>query len=338
MVFKVSAPRERVLDAMRGEKIDRIPVSSVTQVGVIAAMEKVGAFWPEAHTDPVKMANLGKALYKLTGLETARIPFCLTVQAEAFGCEIDLGTIEKTPAVKKSAFNTAGEVKMPSDFLSRGRIPAVMKATTHLKKNSSDLPIIVGIEGAYTLAGHIVGIESLLKWAIRQRDDITKVLEVTTRANIEYAKAVIDAGADVVCVADPSASPDLMSPKDFATFVKPKLTEVANAIKKKGAVGVLHICGGTLKIIKDMAETGFDSLSIEEKVDIVKAKEIIGPKPALIGNVAAAKILFSGTPESVRAEAKRAITAGVNVLAPGCGLPAPTPLENIQALVNAALT
>lgn len=327
-------PRDRVLSALRSEKVDRTPVSSVTQLGIIAAMEKTNAFWPEAHTDPVKMATLGSALYSLTGLEAARIPFCLTVQAEAFGCEIDIGNKEKTPSVKSSVFSAAGDVKIPQDFLERGRIPAVIEATKLIRKNTPNLPAIVGLEGPYTLAGHVVGIEKLLKWSLKQRDDVSKVVEVTAKANVDYIKALVDAGADVICVADPSASPELMSPKDFATFVKPRLTEVASTIRKKGAVGVLHICGGTLKILKDMAETGFDALSIEEKVDLTKAKEIIGDKPALVGNVAAARTIFMGTPDQVKAEAARALAACVNVLAPGCGLPAPTPLENIKALVE----
>ncbi len=331
-------PRNRVLNALRSEKVDRTPVSSVTQLGVIAAMEKTNAFWPEAHTDPVKMAALGSALYKLVGLEAARIPFCLTVQAEAFGCDIDIGDKEKTPSVKSAVFNAAGEVKVPQDFLTRGRIPAVIEATRLIRKNAPDLPAIVGMEGPYTLAGHVVGIEKLLKWSLKQRDDVSRVVEVTSKANIDYANALVDAGADVICVADPSASPELMSPKDFATFVKPRLVQVASAIRKKGAVGVLHICGGTLKILKDMAETGFDALSVEEKVDLVKAKEIIGAKPALVGNVAAAKTIFMGTPDQVKAEAARALSAHVDVLAPGCGLPAPTPLENIRALVESVQT
>ncbi|MDD1776084.1 MAG: hypothetical protein LUP94_01870, partial [Candidatus Methanomethylicus sp.] len=175
-------PKDRVLSALRVEKTDRIPVSCVTQLGTVEAMEKTGAKWPEAHSDYLKMATLGSSLYNMAGLEAARIPFCLTVQAETFGCQIEFGTIEQTPAVKKAPYTTIEQVTMPDNFLSKGRIPTVMKATTYLSKNNSELPIIVGIEGVYTLAGHIMGIENLLKWSIKQRDNISKVLEFTTKA------------------------------------------------------------------------------------------------------------------------------------------------------------
>ncbi|GAI57421.1 unnamed protein product, partial [marine sediment metagenome] len=76
-----------------GGPVDHVPPTCVTQVGIVEAMEATGATWPEAHKDPEKMAQLGASLYKLAGVETARIPFCLTVQAEVLGCKVDLGKI-----------------------------------------------------------------------------------------------------------------------------------------------------------------------------------------------------------------------------------------------------
>lgn len=327
-------PKERVLNVLRNESADRKPVSSVTQVGIVEAMEKTGAFWPDAQKDPEKMATLGAALYKLAGLETARIPFCLTVLAEAMGCEVDLGGIEKTPSVKKPAFYSIESMDVPLDYLSKGRIPTVLSAVKILKKSYDILPIIVGMEGPYTLIGHLFGIENILKWTLRQPAAVTKALDFALKANVEYAKILIESGADVICVADPSASPELMSPKDFSTLMLPRLRELATAINSRGCASVLHICGGVNKIIKDMAETGFSGLSVEEKVDLIKAKQDIGTKAKLIGNIAASKVLFMGTPEIVTEEGRKAIAAGIDILAPGCGLVPITPLENIKALVR----
>ncbi|MEN3052954.1 MAG: methylcobamide:CoM methyltransferase MtaA [Candidatus Methanosuratincola petrocarbonis] len=327
-------PRDKVLDALKGERKDLVPVSAVTQVGTVEAMEKAGAHWPAAHSDPEQMVELGTSLYKLAGLETARIPFCLTVQAEALGCKINMGTMDRQPSVEEPPATTPEE--LPSDFLSKGRIPAVIKAT-ELMKQHPDLPKIVGMEGPYTLAGHVVGIENLMRMMIRKRDFVVKIVDLCTKANIEYAKALLDAGAEVVVPCDPSASPELLSPKDFASIVKPKLKELAGAITKRGGIGVLHICGGVQKIIKDMAETGFDALSIEEKVDIASAKELVGSRPVLVGNISAAKVLLTGTPEQVKQECIKAINSGIDVLAPGCGIAPRTKLENIRALVSAVV-
>ena len=327
-------PRERVLSALRGEKREKAVASCVTQVGTVQAMEKLGIFWPEAHRDPEKMVELGASLYKLVGLETCRIPFCLTVQAEALGCEVDVGAVDRQPSVKKPLPSIPEN--LPSDFLERGRVPTVIKAVELMKRRYEDLPKMVGLEAVTTLAGHIVGVERLMMMFIKQRDVVAKVLDLCVKANIEYAKAIIDAGADVVVPCDPLASPDLLSPRDFASLIKPRLKELADAIRKRGAVGVLHICGNARRIVKDMAETGFDALSVEEKVDIREAKAVIGPKPALVGNISSAKTLLMGSPADVEREARAAIEAGVDVLAPGCGIAPRTPLANIKVLADVA--
>jgi [methyl-Co(III) methanol-specific corrinoid protein]:coenzyme M methyltransferase len=327
-------PRERVLSALLGEEKKEVVASCVTQVGTVEAMEKLGIFWPEAHKDPEKMVDLGASLHKLTGLETCRIPFCLTVQAEALGCEVDMGTKDRQPSIK-------GHLpfipeSLPPDFLERGRIPVIIKAVELMKRKYGDLPKIVGLEAVTTLTGHILGVENMLKMLIRQRDAVVKALDLCVKANTEYAKALIDAGAEVIVPCDPTASPEVISPRDFATLIKPRLKELADVIRKKGAVGVLHICGRAQRIVKDMAETGFHALSVEEKVNIKEAKAMIGPKPVLVGNVSSAKTLLMGTPAQVEEEARAAIEAGVDVLAPGCGIAPHTPLVNIRALVEAA--
>lgn len=329
-------PRDEVLSALKGESVGKVPASSVTQVGIVQAMEKIGAAWPLAHTDPEKMAAIGTSLYRLAGLKTARIPFCLTVEAEAMGAGIDIGLINKQPSIRKHPFATAQEVVVPPDFLEKGRIQAVLEATRLLKMKASNLPLIVGTTGPFTLAGHLIGIEKYLLWTIKDRNSVISVLKTANKACLEYTKAILDAGADVVSISDPSASPELLSPRDFASLVKPELTELANLINSRGAIGVLHICGVAQKIIKDMAATGFPALSIEEKVDIAQAKQMIGSKPTLVGNVSAARTLFSGAPDAVREEAKRAIANGINVVAPGCGIAPGTSLANLRALVSAA--
>ncbi len=331
-------PKERVLSAIRGEETDRVPASCVTQLGLVEAMEITGARWPDAHRNADAMALLGASLYRIAGLEAARIPFCLTVQAEAMGCPVDLGTMEQTPAVVGPAFRSVDGASLPEGFIGRGRIPAVLKATRMLRDEHPDLPVIVGIEGICTLAGHLVGIERLMRWSIVERDRVARMLDLAMQANTAYAVALIAAGADVICVSDPTASPDLLSPRDFASLIKPRLKGVADAIRKSGGLGVLHVCGRAQRICKEMAETGFDGLSVEERVDIAQARALIGaPRPALIGNVAAAGSLFSGTAGDVLQESKRALMAGVSVLAPGCGLVARTPLANIRALAEAAV-
>ena len=50
-------PRDRVLAAMKQEKLDRPPVAIFTQSATVGQMDWSGAAWPEAHKD----AKIGRA-------------------------------------------------------------------------------------------------------------------------------------------------------------------------------------------------------------------------------------------------------------------------------------
>lgn len=327
------SPKKRVITALTGGVPDRVPASCVTQLGIVDSMTAVNAYFPEAHRNAEKMAKLGSALWELAKLESARVPFCLTVIAEALGCKIDFATQERTPSVKEHLANPE-RVSIPDDFLERGRIPVVRDAIKILRSTVGDiLPIIVGMEGPFTLAGHLAGTEQLVSWCLTNPEKVNSLMEVTAEAVTIYAKYMVKAGADIVTIADPTASPNLIDPAMFKTLVKPKLAEVAESV---GAITVLHICGDVTKILADMAECGFNGLSIEEAVDVAKARRIVGDEVALIGNVSASKTLPFGTPDAVKAEALKALQSGVDVLAPGCGLPPITPIQNVVAMVQAA--
>lgn len=344
--------KENLINSLSGEDVEIAPVISVTQVGIVEAMEKTGAFWPDAHTDAAKMATLGSSLYELAGLECARIPFDLTLEADAMGCRVDLGSEDRTPQITKTPFDSSSDIKVPEDFLNRGRIQVVLEAAEKLKeKYGDDLPIIVGMTGPLTLAGQLLGIEKLVRYMRSRPNEVESAMDEVLEASIQYANAISEINPDVICIADPTSAPDLIDPFQFKNMVKPRLEDLAMEISTKK---VLHICGSTEPIIRDMATAGFDGLSVEEKVDISKAKgEIKGggktirvggrtmsmggedKTPKLVGNISTNQTLFMGSPEDVKKEVKDVLEAGVDILAPSCGLAPRSPLKNIKAMVEA---
>lgn len=342
--------KKNMLNALSGEEVKIAPAASVTQVAVVEAMNKINVFWPEAHSDAQKMADLGSSLYELIGLECARIPFCLTVEAEAMGCKVDLGGKDKTPQVSQTPFRNGNDIDVPSDFLSNGRIPTVLEAVEKLKEKYADtIPIIVGMTGPFTLTGHLLGVENLIRYMKIKPNEIETAIENSLDACMDYAEAIEEVNPDVICVAEPTAAPELIDPLQFKSIVKPRLEDLASFIKTKK---VLHICGSTQPIVRDMASIGFDGISVEEKVDVAQAKQDIekgwktmrvggktmnmggASSSKIIGNISTTQTLLSSSPEEVKAEVKKALEAGVDIVAPSCGLAPQSPLKNIKAMIE----
>ncbi|MDM7920465.1 MAG: methylcobamide:CoM methyltransferase MtaA, partial [Methanosarcina sp.] len=327
--------KERLLNALEGKKVDKVPVCSVTQTGIVELMDEVGAAWPEAHSDSEKMAKLAIANYELSGLEAVRVPYCLTVLAEAMGCEVNMGTKNRQPSVTAHPYPKDLEgMEMPENLLDKGRIQAVLGAIKIIReKVGSEVPVIGGMEGPVTLASDLASVKSFMKWSLKKPELLEQVLDFATEATISYANSMVDAGADIIAIADPVASPDLMSPDSFKTMLQSRLQKFSSSVN---SVTVLHVCGNVNPILDYMADCGFEGLSVEEKIGSAKkAKEILGGRARLVGNISSPFTLLPGPVDKIKAEAKQAIADGVDVLAPGCGIAPMTPVSHIKAMVEA---
>jgi [methyl-Co(III) methanol-specific corrinoid protein]:coenzyme M methyltransferase len=331
------SPRERVLGALLGKDIDRIPASSVAGCGGIVCVDMqkiVNIYWPEAHKDAEKMAKLAIASYELSGLECVRVPFDFVVELEALGCLVKyLESMDAVPMVYEHPYTKPEDLKMPENILELGRIPTLLEAIKILKREvGGKLPISSLVLGPFTLAAEMVETSRLMRWCLRNPEYVREFVDFATDFLLEFGKAQYDAGSDIVEVADPVASPNLISPDMFREFAMPALIRLAEGLK---GIKVLHICGNATGIVPYMAKCGYHGISVEEAVDVARIKSLVG-NVKILGNVSSKKTLLFGSPENVKEEARRAIEAGVDLLEPGCGIASLTPLANIKALVEAA--
>jgi len=332
----VPSPRERVLLSLQRKSVDSVPVTCVNQTATLDQMNSIQVFWPEAHVDPSKMAKLAEVAYMATGLETARVPYDQTVEAEALGCKIRMGRKDEIPSVVSTPFKEPEDIEVPKDLLGRGRIPAVIQAVKILRNDvGGQLPIMAGIVGPFTLGSLLIGVSNFLYWTLKFPEKVKVVVSSAMSIAIEYGKALLEAGADVIVIEDMSASTDMISPKMFDEYAKPPLKMVFNQLK---GIKVLHICGNANLIIDKMIETKPEAISVGFQTDIGKAKEIAKGQVAIVGNLDPVKILLQATPQEIEEHSIKALEAEVDLLAPGCSLAPATPTINIKNMVETAKT
>ena len=334
--------RDRVIAALHQESLDRPPVAVFTTCDTIGMMEKCGASWPEAHSDPQKMATLACAQADYFGLESVRAGFCLTEEAEALGCPIDMGTPRSSPMLKghpftynpmKKIYDEPDNLPDIDEFLKTKRVKTAIDAMAIMQKtHGEDYVIVGGNTGPFTLTGHLLNTENLVYSVWTEPERAQKWVGAIAPYCKAFGQAMLDNGADLIQMSEPSASTDILAPTDFPVqsgqFVKDCLGSLPGYT-------ILHICGDSAPIIPYMLDTGADGISVEEKVPSEKAVEIANHRGCLVGNVGCAFPLFKGTPADVEKAAKHSAEAGFNVISAGCGVPIGTPDDNIRALVRA---
>ena len=108
-------------------------------------------------------------------------------------------------------------------------------------------------------------------------------------------------------------------------------------MKITNQVPSLHICGHSKKILKDLADIGFNNFSLDNCESLEDIKNLVGNRMLLGGNIDPVDIMRNGTIDDVIEATKQVIYYGSDnpcgyIVMPGCQVPIGTPLENIDAL------
>lgn len=191
--------------------------------------------------------------------------------------------------------------------------------------------------GPITTAGYLMGAEELLMGTFMAPDTVKSLIGKVTPFISAMQNRMMDAGATVMWMADPTASEDMISPDMFREYCFDPIRNVISDVKRVHDVpAFLHICGNTIDIIPTLHETGTDCFSFDHAVDINKAKAQAGRKMSLMGNIDPVGYIMTGTPEGITEECYRMIDAagqeGGYILAPGCETPSASPDENVIAM------
>jgi [methyl-Co(III) methanol-specific corrinoid protein]:coenzyme M methyltransferase len=129
------------------------------------------------------------------------------------------------------------------------------------------------------------------------------------------------------------ACTDVLNPRVFKSLIQPHLTRILGSID---GCRVLHICGGTDAIITSMVECGADAISVDQKNDLARTRQELGPDILIFGNFDPYKILVEGTPQQAAEAARTCLENGADAVWPGCDIWPTAPVENVRALVQAA--
>jgi len=330
--------KERVMAVINHQKPDRMPCFGANSTVTYEQMEKVNAYWPEGHVEGEVMAKQALAAYSVLGFDAVRVPFCQTFEAVALGCIRKPGKVrelEGVPGIEHPPpYKLDDSPEFPADFLSRGYIPELIKAVEFLKKEVGDeVPIVAGIIGPFTIAGSLLDSVPLLKATFKAPQKIRPFLDVGEKAGTTLAKALVDAGADIISCEDMTASPELIAPKTYKEF------ELEYQRKQFDAIPVpkiLHICGNVDAIVEWMGQTGANILSLEPKASAKLARDKCGSDVILMGGVDTATTLFMKDADTVKQGCEETIADGIQILAPGCAVAPGTPTENLLAMVEVA--
>ena len=151
---------------------------------------------------------------------------------------------------------------------------------------------------------------------------------------IAFARVQMNAGADTIGIGDAIASQ--VSPGLYETLIQPREKRLVRALKDMGAVVRLHICGNITHLLPGISDLDIDIIDIDHLVDMTAARNALGDRVVLTGNIDPATSVLDGTPETIRETVINTYREVGNpyMVNAGCEIPSGTPVENLKALCD----
>jgi [methyl-Co(III) methanol-specific corrinoid protein]:coenzyme M methyltransferase len=301
---------------------------------VVQIMETTGHKLPKAHYDQELMTALAQDVQSMTGFENFGLPFCMTIEAQAMGSDVDLGSLQCEPKITKEAFGSVADFKCLNDISAAktARGQAVAGSLASLSKNFPDIPAIGSLTGPLSTAASLVEPMFFLKQLRKEREAAHKVLKFVSDQLIEFAALMVENGACVICINDPTATGEILGPKMFAEFAVFYLNYITEAILKLETPVIIHICGDIRTVFTQLAQLKSQALSFDSMVNLEKFK-MQNPNFAVMGNLSTYLLEFAD-PEKVQKASELLLRQKIDIKSPACGLSTSTPLINIQTFTQ----
>ncbi len=319
------------------EKTDRPPVvcpGGMMNAAVVGVMNKTGHTLPEAHHDDKLMAELSHDVNEHTGFENFGIPFCMTVEAEVLGSEVNFGTLACEPKIQKEVFPSVSAIKYKDtgEILKSGRIGTIVQAGYRLSKAFPDVPVIGNLTGPVSTAASIVDPMTFLKELRKDKENAHRAMDYVTDFLIEYARLLLDNGATLISIGDPTATGEILGPKMFEEYAVRYLNKLLDGIHSINAEAIVHICGNMNIVWQLIPRIKADAISTDALVNLRLLKDEF-PSLTTMGNLSTFLLEFS-TPEKVSIKTEKLLQDGIDIISPACGLSTSSSLENIRALTD----
>ena len=222
---------------------------------------------------------------------------------------------------------------------------AILERLRILKDHFPEMGVGFMVTGPITVASTVLGADKLLRATVKNRDAVFELMDLANYHTLSWVKMFVDEFGGGGCnVCDPFTCAGILSHKQFVEVSKPKLENlIAGLTELLGKKPGLHICGKTNPLWDEIATLQVSSFSVDNCESLAAAKEQLGDKFVLVGNVAPVDVMLLGTPEDVVEACKNCIRDGAESplgynLGTGCQVPIGTPRENFEAFVYAART
>lgn len=277
-----------LIRAAKGEEVERVPVWMMRQAGRIlpeyrAVREKAGSFIKLA-TTPEMAAEVTIQPVDILGVDAAIIFSDILVIPEAMGLPYEM--VEAKGPIFPKVIKTQKDVDALKVSDAETDLGYVLSAIDIVKKELNGRVPLIGFAGApFTIYCYMVEGKGSKTFSVAKKMMFSNpkmahtLLQKITDSTIEYLKAQVRHGADLVQIFDSWAG--ILSPEQYRKFSLPYIAQICDAINE---VPVTVFAKGAFFARKEMSKLNCDVVGLDWNMDIKESRKMI-PNKTLQGNL-----------------------------------------------------
>lgn len=221
-----------------------------------------------------------------------------------------------------------------------GRMAVLLEAIHRVKAHFGDRVCVTGrIAAPFSSVTLAFGITETLLLLYDRPDFVREAAKILEDYQLRFGLDQIVAGADALWVGDCNASGHLVSPQIYRDFAQEPASRLSRAFREAGGEVFYHASEEQPALLDLQADAGFSVLSVGPGLPLAAARQTVGRRVCLCGNVDPIAVLSRGTPERVRAAVEETVETisrqGGHILNSGEMVPRDTPEANLLAFVDA---
>jgi MtaA/CmuA family methyltransferase len=329
--------RQRVLNLIHRRPVDSLPLMPIT---MMFATDRIGRKYRDYVTDHRVLVEAQLRVAEEFDFDHVS---CISDPArEAADCGAPVVMLEdQPPAFDESNALLSDKSRLLNlkapDPLAGGRMTDRVRAVALFKQRLNNQKLIEGwIEGPCAQGADLRGLNNLMMDFFEDPPFIKDLFEFVIHLELPFARAQIDAGADLIGIGDAAAS--LIGPNLYNEFVFPYEKRLIDAIHAMGSLVRLHICGNTRPLLESLGRLGADIVDLDYPSPLAEARTKMGSDQILLGNLHPVTALRNSNPAAITAAlADCHHQAGPRyIVGAGCEIPRDTPVANVHALTQYA--
>lgn len=326
---------ERVMNRFAGKPVDRLPNFSLV---MMFAAKQLGVTFGQYCSDYRLLADGATLCYEKYGFDHLCAISDPMREAEGFGAKVIIPDdgVPFSPVKRVQTLADIDTLKV-IDPASGRRMNDRLEAVRLMKQRAcGEVPVVGWVEGALAESCDLMDMQQVFINLLDESEPMEQLMDICVEQAILFAKAQVEAGADIIAIGDAAAS--LIGHALYEEFVLPRQQTMIRAIHNMGVKVKLHICGNINPVMDLIAQTGTDMVDLDFMVDMDRAAEILPESCCICGNFNPVSVMFNGTVDTVKAAVngcKKIRHKNRNFIAPGCEIPRDTCLENMIALKEA---